>query len=779
MEIVPSHGPMITNIALVGEAPGRNEVQIGRPFVGSSGGLLRTMCMDSGIVFEQCRLLNVMQTRPPRNDFGSFYHDKARHDPKPELIAGRTRLKEELRKLRPNVVVALGNEPLKALVGKDGIKKWRGTIHITDFGKVIGTYHPSHILRYYQDRPISQVDLQRVSQESLSPSTYKIPIKPILEPSRDQILAWLEEHKDSEFCTFDTETLGRLIRCLGLCVKDDSAICIPFMRVNRSQKNNRIILLAPPSDNPSYWTIPDELIIIDALQKFFLSKETKFVAQNFSFDMPLLEDNFGLRINNFYLDTMHAHHLAYPELPKSLDFLASVYTNIGYYADYDAKSDQSTWLYNCHDCIATFQSIKPILRELDGLGLKDFYFNHTHKTEIVATSMQSRGVLIDVKNRKKFGAPIKAELYAIRETFKTKYNLNFNIQIGPEQAKKVLKKLNIPIPIRKGKETTDKRALDSLMIRYPDEPFFRLLLEQRKLQKLYGTYVTSPLDDDNRMRTSYDVSGTKGSRLSSSKTLWGTGGNLQNIPRGDFRKMFIVPPDHYLLHADLSQAETRLVAWLSKNKILIDRFVNDEGFDVHRYTASKIYDVPENLVDSDQRYKAKQCNHSGNYGISWKKFSYISELSPKEAKFALTRHQSDPFLQAWWRSIQLKLQEDRTLITPEPFRRKRIFYGRLDEETFRQAYNWIPQTTVGDVINDACWEIDSELDSSKARLILQVHDEVDIEVHKDYLYKATAIIKKALEIPIIFKDLPPLLIPVEFSFGPNWNDQTDIRGELL
>ena len=96
MEIVPSHGPMITNIALVGEAPGRNEVQIGRPFVGSSGGLLRTMCMDSGIVFEQCRLLNVMQTRPPRNDFGSFYHDKARHDPKPELIAGRTRLKEDV-----------------------------------------------------------------------------------------------------------------------------------------------------------------------------------------------------------------------------------------------------------------------------------------------------------------------------------------------------------------------------------------------------------------------------------------------------------------------------------------------------------------------------------------------------------------------------------------------------------------------------------------------------------------------------------------------------------
>jgi DNA polymerase-1 len=242
--------------------------------------------------------------------------------------------------------------------------------------------------------------------------------------------------------------------------------------------------------------------------------------------------------------------------------------------------------------------------------------------------------------------------------------------------------------------------------------------------------------------------------------------------------MFIVPKGWKFIHADLSQAEARVVIWLSRNLDVINRFFTDPTFDIHKWKASQIYGVLESEVSKDQRQRAKACNHSGNYGISAKKFSYVSKIPLVEARPLLEKHQSDPFLQLWWCKVQDQLHKDRTLMTAQPFGRKRTFYGRLDDDVYRQAYNYEPQTLVGDILNTVCWKLDNLLDEFKAHLILQVHDEVDIEAREDYVTETLSLLKKVFHIPLIFgPDVPPLVIPVEYSVGDNWYDQEVVYPE--
>ena len=115
--VVNSIGPTNAKIFLVGEAPGSSEDATGEPFVGGAGKLLNRLLMEAGMIRRECRIGNVMRVRPAGNNFGNFYYDKSRKIPKQELLDGIVYLKEEIRQCNPNVVVALGNEALRALTG--------------------------------------------------------------------------------------------------------------------------------------------------------------------------------------------------------------------------------------------------------------------------------------------------------------------------------------------------------------------------------------------------------------------------------------------------------------------------------------------------------------------------------------------------------------------------------------------------------------------------------------------------------------------------------------
>jgi uracil-DNA glycosylase family 4 len=208
--IVPPSGPRSARIVVVGEAPGREEVAQQKPFVGASGKLLRQLMVQVGIDPSSVYYTNVLKIQPPLNDFGVYYEDRKRTRPRSTLVAAYRELHSELKALRPNIILCAGGEALKAVAGKSGIKKWRGSILSTPYGKCMGTLHPAAILREYGAHTILKFDLRRVHQESGS-SYCKLPqydfvLKPSIQDVRDYL------SKCTVRVAIDIETCGSRTR---------------------------------------------------------------------------------------------------------------------------------------------------------------------------------------------------------------------------------------------------------------------------------------------------------------------------------------------------------------------------------------------------------------------------------------------------------------------------------------------------------------------------------------------------------------------------------------
>lgn len=769
---VPPEGPLHARIALVGEAPGAQEEAQGRPFVGLSGKLLDSMLIDAGILRGECYITNVSKIRPPRNNFKAFY---SKGEPSPYLIQCIKELKQELIRVRPNVIVALGGHALRALTGKLSIEHWRGSLLRGPEGiKVLGTYHPAYVSRVYKTRPVVDLDLRRARKESLFPELKIPPHVFIVEPSFKQVMEFL--HRRPKRLAFDIETLGTPmhIRCLGFADNSNFAICIPFMRL-RYQYKLTPKKLSPGMSVDHYWCEDEEREILRACSDLLGDSKVEKIAQNFPFDARYLESEFGIRVENLWMDTMVAHHVCYSELPKALDFLTSIYTRIPYYSDYDRASDLSTWTYNCYDCIATFKVAERLEKEMKDLEVSDFYRDLAQPAMIALARAGNRGILVDQEERKKLDRETEIELEEVKKSLARVAGFEVNPN-SPKQVKELLYgvlKLAPQFHHKTRKETTDEAAIDRLQSKYPEHrELFELLIKYRELTKLLSTFIRSELNVHGRMETSYNATGTVTGRISSSTTIEGLGGNMQQVPRGDFRRIYTASPGKVLIKADLSQAEMRAVAWFAKIWSLIENFSNPE-FDVHKWNATLIYGVPLEEVTPDQRRQAKHCLHSANYRGSPRTAVKHAKISYQLAKHALEQYKSAlPELVRWWGEIEEEVRTFGRLRTP--FGRLRIFFGRRDEALFRSATAQLPQSTVADIINRGFFLLDEKLPEGCFPL-LQAHDEIVVEALEERADECVNLIRECLEIPISFPGLPPLTIPAEISKGPNWWNQKPAR----
>jgi len=367
-------GPKGAKIALVGEAPGQTEIQLGEPFVGSSGQLLTKMLAATGINRRECYITNIDKERPPGNDFAlKHYDDKSRKYPKPSLQTLHEDLVRELQDVRPNITVALGEEALRALTGRRGITKWRGSLHDSTVGKVVATFHPASVLRKYEQRVIVERDLRLAKDESSSPELELPKHAFVIDPGFEEVMAFLGKlKKDKPRVSFDIETLGETVRCIALASGPREALCVPFVSCRGSA-----VALAPstfvrPSNAlpfHSHWPQEQEESILRELGSVLGALDIPLVAQNYPFDASFLEREFGFVCRGLWMDTMVAQHCCYCELPKSLDFMCSFYTRVPRYSDYSASSDLETWKYNCYDAAVTFEVAMVLEKELKELEL--------------------------------------------------------------------------------------------------------------------------------------------------------------------------------------------------------------------------------------------------------------------------------------------------------------------------------------------------------------------------------------------------------------------------
>lgn len=309
LRIVPGVGPMDAKIAFVGEAPGAQEEAQLKPWVGPAGSVLDTCMHSAGIIRSECYLTNVVKVRPKGNVIDPFFSSTKGTFTK-EGMAWVEELRSELNGHGANVIVACGATAQAALTGTHKVMKYRGyvfeSIGLDRVRKVIPTIHPAAALRgMYIYRYLIAADLKKARVESEDPSLRR-PDRQLIYEFSDvgEVLTWLEVFENAPVVSFDIEVLNYEVSCISFSSSPQVAISIPLT---------------------GRWTEEEELLIWRGIQRVLGNPASVKVAQNAIFDIHFLLTRCGVEVRGPIHDTMIAHSVMFPELPKSLAFLVSIY----------------------------------------------------------------------------------------------------------------------------------------------------------------------------------------------------------------------------------------------------------------------------------------------------------------------------------------------------------------------------------------------------------------------------------------------------------------------
>lgn len=773
---VRPEGNLASKIAFVGEAPGAEEARARTPFVGEAGKLLNNLLHSAGISRGDCYITNVVKERPKDNDI-SFFIEMGRTKVAPTQAYKdyEELLYEELKASEANVIVAVGNIALYALTRQVGIRKWRGSIlpavKELDGRKVIPMLHPAGALphRDYLSRYPILRDLIRIKREAEFPEIVRPERTLVIRPSLAQVMDFIDCCDAAPNVAVDIETAYNRPSCIGLSFHPRHSICIPFIEGAKD-----------------YWTPDEEAIIMRRLAKLFISQKTRKVFQNANFDMTILLHYDAMEIKPIE-DIMVMHNLLYPDLPKSLAYTTSIYTDEPYYKDEGedvrigaVKDWEGMWRYNAKDAAVTLEIYERLLPLVEAFEVSHIYRAQTDIIHPIQW-MQEHGIRCDVASLRKKAAEEDAKIAELKAQMKTLMGVSeldekfFN---SPKQLMAYFyRDLGFAPYIDRDthKPTLDDDALKRLSRRgCPQADIMRKI---RHSSKLSDTYLKIEIDPDGRFRSNYNPARTKTGRLASSETLWGTGGNAQNLV-GDIKAALLPDEGHVAVEIDLSQAENRIVAWVAPEPTMKDAFIRGE--DIHSKTYALMFNIPVDQVSKvkgsspigngtkSQRDWGKQFNHSLNYGRGYKAFSLSTEIPEAEAKPLVERYfEVYPGVRNGFHStIQFDLRT-KGYIT-NCYGRRRRFMGMLDQKTLLEAYAQIPQSTVADKISlDGLlyvWENPQIFKLLK--IVNQVHDSLWLLLPLDHLVDACEefrLLSTALERPVPWKD--PFVIPAEAKAG--------------
>lgn len=487
------------------------------------------------------------------------------------------------------------------------------------------------------------------------------------------------------------------------------------------------------------------------------------------------------------------------------------------------QDDLNFWLYNAKDSVVLLDALPALRSQLERQGNVRAYEQQRDLIEPLIY-MQERGMLIDRDGLKKqnddstelvnkymkelrdcVGSTISVKISKELDEYlvvgkdgadrmpKKEYNkLNrtdkpFNIGSNQQLCDFFYVKKGFKPYFKEGKPTTEGLALKRLSRKGCTEA--QHVMAIRQLLKLKSTYYEMKISEDGRLRSAMNPVGTNEMRLSSSEDIFGCGGNIQNLP-GSFKKFIIADPGYIMYDIDLSGADNRVVAYIAPEPRMIKAF--EAGIDMHKLTYSMMFGVPYEEVSDEpgssplglglysQRFWAKKANHSFNYGLSGKGFAIRFEMPNAEGDLLRARYLSAyPGVPQYWAWTQAKLSKDRTLENPFGVRRK--FMGRWGDDLFRQAYAWIPASTVANTMNfRGVLEIYyNQVLYKHVELLNIVHDSVVIQIpiSTGFEYHANTLIKivSNLSMPIQWKQTP-FIIPADVKMGLNLKDMTKVKG---
>lgn len=858
-------GPRGAPIMIVGESWGANEDEQQKCFVGNSGAELDALLGEACIPINECFFTNVIHERPANNDMKKFFYTTAEAKtgkmlstgglyPHDNVLQGLKNLKIQIDAIRPKLIIGLGNYALWGLtdgcfnIGNDGgykiptgIMLWRGSQLRTSefFGRIpfLPTYHPAAALNTYPWRYMIKHDLSaRVPLVDL-PGRWEEPSYDfIIRPRLEQVVTRLEEFLARLSCgelklSLDLETHDTLIACCGLADSQRRAICIPF--------------LCEENDS-GYWSVEEEYQIMLLLRRVLLHPNLKLLGQNLLYDIQYIVNQFFM-LPHVSSDTMLKHHVIWPGggdpndpdqkktqmqgiQKKALYNLSSLYCDHHTFWKDEGKNwrrnkdaEDVWWNYNCKDAVKTYEVDEELDKLIAAFGLEEQYATQMRVFNDMLLPMMIRGINTDPNSRQIVADELEGELakldarliHIVPETLlprkraangKPKESAWYT---SPAKQKKLFFEMCGVQPVKKpggGSETTGKDALPIIAQREPIlAPVIDMLELRRSIGVYHSTFAKMETDHDNRMRCSYNPTGTDTFRLSSSKNIEGRGGNLQNIPGGkeddvyDFpsmRRAFVCDSGYELAEFDLGGADAQVVAWEAKDEDLKAAF--RAGLKLHIKNCRDLYpEKTKDMTDDELKaldhagglyHNAKRRVHGTNYGGQPKAFvAKLRTSLAEEEEFHERWFFLHPGIKEWhnrtnrqlngfqcWRCDTLtagaRVCSKCGAITGRTVGNKfgyRIVYFDRPHELFTKALAWKPQSTVAINANKGALAI---IDHCPwVELLLQVHDSLVCQWPIKYSDRIPEIKTALHTVTVPYDD--PLTIPWGLKLSrKSWGD---------
>jgi DNA polymerase I-like protein with 3'-5' exonuclease and polymerase domains len=714
-------------------------------------------------------------------------------------------LLEEINTIQPNLLIPMGELSMRFLTELEGIRKFRGSVVIAtplrnltkSPTKVLPILGPHLYNSEFKLRWLAKVDFGKVplyAHDNVLPSESRHNLW-ICRTSAALRAFLSRSFRHDGLLVFDIETFMGIPTCLSFCFDGKESTCIPFMDKS-IDLDNRVLMLQQVAE--------------------VLASPIKKVNQNIKYDWKRLEC-FGFQVTNVTGDTMLAASCLYPELPKNLGFLTSIYTDLPYFKDEGRYFDPTVhkkeqyYLYNAKDSLSTWQIHSKQQDEIDETGSR-FVYNNLLKCLPLYKQMEQNGIRVDDEQRQR----LLGKYISLFEIHKMKLHRLVGKEVNPmsplQMSNLIYDELGFKGVKGTGEEILEKLLAEGKAERSPvyGKEILRTIIACRKLHKV-TEILKSVAYPDGRWRSEYNLAGTETGRSTAGVTtdqyivfedskkgtkveIESYGRSFQTIAKHGFyidgepygkeiRSIFVPSRGYTFVEIDLSQAEARVDAVLAGNFDILAVF--DGPIGIHRLTGSWIYGCPPESIKKNtlQYHISKQCRHAGERNVKAERLALLAEslITIKEAQEALnTFHKYQPEIRnVFHRDIMECINATRILVAPNG--RRRQFLDRIDSHLYNEAISHLPQAIVSDQTK---FSLIPTMDwcGYYARLINEAHDgtlaEVPIGMEGSYISEY----KKNVEMGIDFRHCSlsrdfVLSIPSEASVSKDsWLDLEDWKG---
>ncbi len=803
---VPGIGSHQAKLVIVGEAPGSRENAELIPFVGPTGQILNECLFKAGITRHECYITNVVKFQPPGNDFDKLSHIGVNLE---QSI--RELWENEINQIKPNAILAVGNEALKACAGKSGILEYRGSILLGNDGKtkVIPTIHPAALFNRAADNSddsnsranksgglewtylkLIEHDINRAVEESNFNQFDLIDRQLTVAHNSLDVFRFFREYENLNLAACDIESINCTPVCVGFAFNRFHAISIPLLRhIGKYPITDMGI-----NELREVWRIVyQKLSTLDLIGHNFKYDEYKLTLAGFG--------DRKFRTMHLKSDTLLKTRVLFPELPlKKLHVVSSIWTKEPFYKDEGTEFKvgkskiEQLLLYNAKDCAVEKEVDEEQEKDLISLGeqynipLVDYYYNYMMRKHSIYLRMENVGFAVDNERKKELKVEYTELQNNIHKQLIESIGHEVNVKSAPQMFNLLYKEMNFKL-IKTAPTSED--AIVRLIANHANKtkakykPILEAILEERRIRDQKSRYINFEPDYDGTCKTVYNISATETCRSSTGilkkpvrpkkiglafHTISAHGRLAKAI-----KSMLRPRKGKVFIKADASQAEARVVAVLAKQWDLLEAF---DVIDIHRRTAALVLGLTPDLnlsltripvvddlgKDSPERFCGKKTRHAGNYKMG--KSRFMMEFNTDAQKFEINMNISewkagdmiekfrnaDPRLALnFWNDIEECIASTRVLI--DPFGGIRVFNSRMDDEIYKEAYANIPQRTVAHLVSHALINISDELGEAHdatGYFIGEKHDELVMEVPENDYSSYAELLRTHMQKPIDF-----------------------------